>query len=837
MSLPPQRYELRPTPALSQGNGRAHEDLGIGEVWAGLVRNRWIILGCTLLMLGGAVLYTLREIPVYDGFTTIRIQEQELNLSEIYHTMSTGIAGSDLGTEMEVLESRALREEAAGILGLQVQVVKPERTARETLIQQIIVSPTADEADYRLVRRADGRFGVFLADSTREIAASGADGVVRVPGASFLLTPAARRYDELEVQVQSFGSAVDRVGSGLVIGQPRRDAYVVTVSYSDPDSLLARDVPNVITARYMARRQSGRAAEAGNTVKFLEEQLARVSLELAGAEDTFRLFQERQQVLDPQAETSGEVARLITKESDRSVVEAEREALAKSLAEIDQKAAHDPGGPSPYRLLIGLPFLLRNQAASTLLTSLINAENDRAALVRRTARDPDMEVLNAKIEDLERQLHSITTTYLQGLSNQVESMNTALGRFQHQLDAVPAKQLQFARLDRKVKGQEEIFTLLQGRLKEAEIAAAAKDPSVQVVDTAVAPDGPSSPNPKLNGMVAVALGLAIGIGVAFVREYRDKSVHTRTDIVIATGVPVLGLIPRIPRATGRIALITERLRLSPPGASRKRNVPASRRHTFLASESAAGAAASAASAAGAASPAIQLTVSSWGAAVAEAYGLLQTNLTFAHTGPPIKTVVITSPLAEDGKTTCATNLAITLALRGSRTLLVDADLRRGVVHAALDVSRAPGLSEVLSGSMQLNEVIRRVKVGQDGGELHFLTTGALPANPSGLLESGFPRMMALAREQFDAVIVDSPPANIIGDASVLGLHADCVLVVARSGVTQSAALAYATEQLARVGVQMLGVVLNDIDFKREAGYDASYRQYTTSKYLSASRES
>jgi succinoglycan biosynthesis transport protein ExoP len=838
VTTPPTRYEFRPERGFPLDVGGAQEDLKLGEIWAGLLRNRWVILGCAVLGLAAGAFYTMRVTPVYDAFVTIRIQERQLNLSEIYHTMSTGIAGSDLGTEMEVLGSRALREDAASMLGLQVQLIAPQRVSRQELLQDIVVAPDAEEVVYRLLRRSDGRFGIFAGDSTHQVGASGADGAVELPGVTFTLKPKASEYDQLAIGIQSLSSAADGLSGGLWINQPRRDAYIVTLGFSSPDPLLARDVPNAITASYMARRQSNRTAEATSTVKFLQEQLGRVNSELAGAEDSFRSFQERQRVLDPRVETSSEVARLVLKESERSGVEAEREALARSLAEIEASAL-EPGMPSPYRRLIGLPFLLRNQAASALLSALISAENDRAALVRRTARDPDVEVLTARIQDLENQLHSITTTYLAGLTNQVASLNTALGQFQRELDAIPGKQLQFARLDRRVKALEEVHALLEGRLKEAEIAEAAKDASVQIVDTAAAPSGPSSPNAFVNGLVALALGLLVGILAAIVREYRDKSVHTRKDIVIATGVPVLGLIPRISRSNGRVALITEKLRLSPGTPSRVKSSNSSKGagYTFLtampASTDHGPSGPSTTPAVGQSPPSVHLKVSGWGRGVAEAYGLLQTNLAFAHSGPPIKVVVVTSPLAEDGKTTCATNLAITLALRGSKTLLIDADLRRGVVHAAFDAPRAPGLSEVLSRSAPPSEVIRTIKVGPENAELHFLTTGALPVNPSGLLESSFEALLATVKERFDSVIIDSPPVNIISDASVLGLHADGVLVVARSGVTQSGALAYATEQLTRVGVPVLGVVLNDIDFRREAGYDASYRAYTDSGYLSA----
>jgi capsular exopolysaccharide synthesis family protein len=200
-------------------------------------------------------------------------------------------------------------------------------------------------------------------------------------------------------------------------------------------------------------------------------------------------------------------------------------------------------------------------------------------------------------------------------------------------------------------------------------------------------------------------------------------------------------------------------------------------------------------------------------------------------------VVVTSPLAEDGKTTCATNLAITHAIRGSRTLLIDADLRRGVVHAAFEASRAPGLSDVLARASSPSEAIRTVRVGPENAELHFLTTGTLPANPSGLLESSFEALLNTVKDRFDSIIIDAPPVNIISDASFLGLQADGVLVVARSGVTQSGALASATEQLSRVGVPLLGVVLNDINFKREVGYDAAYRAYVDDSYLNGVQES
>jgi capsular exopolysaccharide synthesis family protein len=783
------------------------------------------------LALAAGTIYTLRQEPTYQSSATLRIQERQLSISEVYQTLSTGVAGSDLGTEMEVLASRAIREDAVNQLGLQLQLVEPRGISREELIQGITIAPDAPSSVYRLTRRPDGHFDVTIPDSTRPLATSGVDGSVKLPGASFTLKSKASALDEIVIMVQSFAAAVDGLEGALSIGQPRQNAYIVTVSYSSPDSLLARDVPNLIIASYMARRQREQTADARATAAFLREQLERVDGELSAAEDAFRSFQQSAHLLDPQVATNTEVARLVTKESERSSIEAERQALQQSLAEIDR--ADSAGSPSAYRRLAGLPFVLRNPAATTLLNTLVSAENDRAALVGATAQDPDVRVLNAKIEDLERQLHSMATKYLDGLSDQVTSLDAALGKFQQGLDAIPAKQLEFARLDRKVKGLEEVHTLLQQKLKEAEIAEAAQDASVQIVDEAAAPSGPSSPNPTMIGLAALAIGLLLGLLLTLIREFRDKSVHTRKDIVSATGVPVLALIPRmLGKRSNRVALITEKLQLKSSDRSRS----AARRGDYMFLKGAAALPQDDGAPDGSGSShAVTLALSQSGRVVAEAYGLLQTNLAFARAGSPIKVVVVTSPLAEDGKTTCATNLAITLALRGSKTLLVDADLRRGVIHSAFEAGRSPGLSEVLSGALSIDAAVRAAKVGDEGAELHFLTSGGLPVNPSGLLEAGFEEFLTAARERFDTVVIDSPPVNIISDASLLGLHADGVLIVARSGFTHSTSLAYAAEQLMRVGVRVLGVVLNDIDFRREAGYDASYRYYAAYEPVSAPR--
>jgi capsular exopolysaccharide synthesis family protein len=163
-------------------------------------------------------------------------------------------------------------------------------------------------------------------------------------------------------------------------------------------------------------------------------------------------------------------------------------------------------------------------------------------------------------------------------------------------------------------------------------------------------------------------------------------------------------------------------------------------------------------------------------------------------------------------------------------LLIDADLRRGLVHSVLGGPREPGLSEVIRGRIPFGSARRSITVG-DRGSLDFLTTGKLVTDDLG--QTGSPAMrefLLQIREDYDIVIVDTPPVNIITDAALLGTSADGVVLVARAGVTESAALAYAVEQLRHVRAPLLGVVLNDIDLRRDAAYDSSYRYFRDYEY-------
>jgi capsular exopolysaccharide synthesis family protein len=282
------------------------------------------------------------------------------------------------------------------------------------------------------------------------------------------------------------------------------------------------------------------------------------------------------------------------------------------------------------------------------------------------------------------------------------------------------------------------------------------------------------------------IGLAMGLGLALLRETLDRTVHSPEDMVQLTGVVSLGIIPHIDFSQMRIRRdgmgSTAAIRAQSRGRS--------------------------------------LTVGAAGNPITEAYRTLRTNITYSRPEQTLKTLVFTSPTPGDGKSTTAANLASTLAHQGHRVVLIDGDTRRGTLHQVFGIPRDPGLSNALVGITPIDECIHHIDLAEFG-TLDLIPSGVLPPNPSELF--GGRRMIEFIKEmehRYDVVLFDSPPVTLVTDAAILGTMTNGVVLISRAGHTDKGALAYAAEQLRNVRAPIIGTVLNDFDFRRDIRYSS-----------------
>jgi len=771
------------------GQSTVEDEINLRDVWNLMVRNWAVLTTCLVLAIGAAWTFSSLTVPVFESVTTIRIDEDRAANVPVLDILSDLSSGSEVDTEMEVLRSRTLAENVVDSLGLKMQVTSPKGVARTAVLTGLFIEDWSPPAEYRLIK--DGtQFRIENLETGEPHGTVSQLERGSVPGATFLLQSSAFEFDEIHFEVETFDRAVQRLRNELGVSRPNRDASIITLRYESTDTQLVRSVPNLIAGRFIDRRQNIQKTEARSTVAFLEEQIDTLDGLLRDAEEALVAYSQGQQVVSLQAEADAQVTQLAALQADRSQLESNRAALQGLVDRVELEAdTLGPDAPSPYSKLINFPPLLQNQAVGNLLNQLNTVVSQRTALLNlRTMQDPDVINLTTQIQQIEAQLQETALTYLDGLERQVRGLDDVLAQFSEDLERIPEQQVELARLERETTALGSVYTLLSNRLEEARIITAIEDPSVRIIDPAILPPEPIRPRTLLNLLLGAVLGGMLGVGIAFTREYMDDTIHTREDIQRATGnAPILGMIPRIrgespsatSGATGDTGHREDRL-----VAGRDPRNP-----------------------------------------VSEACRSLRTNLTFSNPDDPPRVVVFTSALPQDGKSTSSANLAITLAQQGHNTLLIDADLRRGVLNNVFGTPREPGLSNVLAGHANLNEAIREVQLGHSGS-IHFMPSGPFPPNPAELLGSA--RMKALISEletRYDFVLLDSAPLTIVTDAAVLGTKVDGVVLVARANRTEKGALTYAVEQLLNVRAPVLGTVLNDVDYRRDSRYSSRYGRY------------
>lgn len=634
------------------------------------------------------------------------------------------------------------------------------------------------------------------------------DSAAKYPKKNFSLIVDKQGFNAsgLLLPVETISAILERA----VTIEQKGDLEIVNISVESSSPGEAAMIANSYAKVYHQMNLYFNREQMINVRQFLESQSRDKKTGLLEAENSLRSYQEQGGIIQLDAQTSTLINQLSTFEANRNAAKIDLAVSEKSLSDYKKELAKQEPGLKDYMEKVAIEPYLENlqkeiSAYEVRKDVALNSgdEKSRSGIVQeynsriselKKKRDAKLKVFEAgmlalssddlkgllqKVLEAEVKYHSSVASYAE--------LNKIVSQYEGQFNDLPKRTINYARLEREKAENEKLYLLVQEKYQEALINEQATPGNVLIIDKARPSNRPSKPNRPLIILAGLLLGFGCGVGFVFVRGIFDDSVKTPEDIQ-KQGINMLGWVPQID--------------FNPNGEGDPDEFIISSHPTSI---------------------------------PAEAYRAIRTRIQFAKIDrDEIKTILITSGSPGEGKTISAVNIAGSFAQAGKRTLLLDFDLRKPRVNKVFRQSKSPGITDYLIDNAELEEVIR-----PDGLEnLKFIAAGTIPVNPAELLGSN--RMMDFLekmKEEFDVIVIDSPPVLAVTDAEILSRIVDVTILVAYAEQTKRDVLAKSAELLMHDHGSFLGVLLNNFVYRNGYGnYYKNYYYYSTASKKKPAKE-
>lgn len=724
------------------------EDSGGVEFWRllSLIRRRWgLILATGLTAAAAAWWFQKDQIPQYTAEVLLQ-QRADENVVEGFSL--DGGRTADFGSQLEIIRSRTVLSSVVDSLDLQL-AMRSAPGERTRVVGGVEFEDQVEPAAYVLAREAEelvlrsGSTGELIHRGSMSEAVQGPDFTLRVADPQAIAEP-------LRFSVGHRQDAVNALQGRLLVAEgagPR----LIRISYRHADPRHAAAVANTVGESYRRYRAKTAQEAASRRGEVISGQLVQLADSLRQVQEDVLEYQESSQLLNPDVEGNALLSAVLQSENRIQQLRFEESLLESVSAGLQSGDVTDAN----IQRIVGLGRDLV-PGGEALYQRLQNLESERSRLTAsrfgRTAGDPEVEVVDSLIAQTKSEMQVTVSQALELLRSRLTSEQDRLAELRAQVGQLPGRTAQLKRLQQRVDAVQEVFDQLVERYYEAQIAEGVERGDIEVLDAAPVPLRPDPTNKGLKIAIAMLVGFLVGGLGAAGMDQLDSSVRHTEDAERISDVQVIGAIPRLRGG---------------------RNSGSLSESTWLGKE---------------------------------AFRGIRTHIRFGFSDSP-RVLSVASAGTNEGKSTVAVNLALTMVEQGSSVLLVDADLRRPQVHMALDVEQTPGLTDLLRGEAEIGECIRRV--GNTGG-LHVLPSGSAGTTSAELLGSeSFAELVGHLRGEFDVVVFDTPPL-IVTDAALIGSVVDGTVLVARANATEKSDLRSAVQALRAVGAPIVGIVLNDL---------------------------
>ena len=730
----------------------ADDEIDLGRLFGLLLDHKWWIAGITFLFMLGGGIYANLATPIYQADALVQVEEtggMRAPLDDMREMLGREPRAS---AELEILRSRMVLGQAVDRERLDL-VVRPVHlpVIGEFLVRRdwsrddaamfggpgagfawagehltlgdLRVSPVMEGRALELEVTGEDRF--VLRHEEEELGegrvgeeASFMDGQVILFVEGLSAAPGAR----FELRRDSRLNAIRDLRNRFQASEQGSESGVFSLTYTDADSEQARRALNAISDIYRQQNVERQAAEAEQSLEFLEEQVPEVRARLREAEDALNQYQVEQESVDMSMETQSILDRLV--DLERQITELEFEE-----AEISR---------------------------------------------RYTQNHPTYVTLLEKREQLQRERRSL----------------------QEEIGGLPETQQQVLRLQRDVEVNQEVYVQLLNRMQELDITRAGTVGNVRILDDAAVLPSPVEPQRGLIVALATVLGGMLSVALVLLRGMLNRGVESQEQIE-ELDLPVYATVP----LSDVQQKLIKRLRRRRDGRNSARRGGASEEGVVTG---------------------VLASYSPTDGAI-EALRGLRSSLHFAMLEAADNRLVITGPSPGVGKSFISVNLAAVCAQAGLKVLVVDADLRKGHIHHAFGESSAGGLSDLLTEKLTLSEAIRETDI--EG--LDYMARGSAPPNPAELLmNERFTRFLDQVSEEYDLVLIDTPPILAVTDASVVARHCSTTLMVVRFQLNPVREIEAARRRLESAGVETRGAILNSMEATASASYGYGYYHYS-----------